>query len=174
MTTNTNTTAEAKTYEDLLNQYEQLAYEAYYEAKDLDLYHHYKDAGAELFYALSRQGWSMTHGDNGWEVERLAAEPNPNLGGGSNYTPTEALNEALNRFDATISETFGEELGSIEHFAYTERLSLTTVRFADGGYISYRVRSGYVVDDCYHTTGDRLRRGMRAFGLVAPSWCYRS
>lgn len=98
---------------------------------------------------------------------------NTNLNTNSAYEPTQALNDALNRFDATITATFGDELGSIEHFCYTDELSFTTVRFADHGYIYYNVRPDSVTDGGFETSGERLMKGYKAFGIMVPDWCYR-
>lgn len=86
--------------------------------------------------------------------------------------PTNELNDALNAFDATIAETFGEEVARIKHELWSERVSVTSVKLTNGDYIGFRVTAEWVCDDTYHASREHLRKAFRAFNLVMPGWLY--
>lgn len=86
--------------------------------------------------------------------------------------PTIELNDALNAFDATIAETFGNEIAYIKHELWSENTSFTSVKLTNGDYIGFRVTAEWVCDDTYSASKDHLRKAFRAFNLVAPGWLY--
>ena len=89
--------------------------------------------------------------------------------------PTDALNDRLNAFDATIAATFGDDVAYIKHELWSEHVSFTTVKFhANGGdYIEFRVSEHGVIDDTYMADVEHLRKAFKAFGIEMPYWMYR-
>lgn len=81
------------------------------------------------------------------------------------------LDAKLDEFDRIIKDTFGAEVEFIRHSLWSERVSFTTVKFTDGGFIGFRVSPRKVVDDTYQLNpADRLRRAFNAFGIELPFW----
>lgn len=86
--------------------------------------------------------------------------------------PTSELNDALNAFDATIVETFGEEVARIKHELWSENTSFTSVKLENGDFIGFRVTAKTVRDDTYHASKEHLRKAFKAFDLEIPFWMY--
>lgn len=87
--------------------------------------------------------------------------------------PTNELNDSLNAFDATIAETFGDEVAYIKHELWSESTSFTSVKLENGDYIGFRVTAKTVRDDTYNASREHLRKAFRAFDLEIPFWMYR-
>ena len=86
---------------------------------------------------------------------------------------TAKLDAALDSFDKTIYEAFGGEVAYIKHSLWSERVSFTTVKFADGHYIGFTVTPDRVSDSGYEAMADQLRRAFDAFGIEHPYWMRR-
>lgn len=83
------------------------------------------------------------------------------------------LDAALDSFDKAIGEAFGDEVAYIKHGLWSERVSFTTVKFADGHYIGFTVTPSRVSDGGYEAMADQLRRAFTAFGIELPYWMLR-
>ena len=83
---------------------------------------------------------------------------------------TAELDSALDSFDKAISGAFGGEVAYIKHGLWSERVSFTTVKFADGHYIGFTVTPDRVSDSGYEALTDQLRRAFDALGIEHPYW----
>lgn len=97
---------------------------------------------------------------------------NSNINSEMLIDPTDALNNKLNEFDSVIDETFGYEINYIKHFLWSENVSFTTVKFANGDFINFRVSSKRVIDDTYTASKEHLRKAFIAFGIELPYWMH--
>lgn len=84
--------------------------------------------------------------------------------------PTDELIDKLNAFDKIISDTFGDDVAYIEHALWDKHVSFTTVKFANGEYIGFRVNARGVMDDTYNASTERLYRAFKAFHFEIPYW----
>lgn len=97
---------------------------------------------------------------------------NSNINSEMLIEPSAELNNKLNMFDSVINGTFGYEINYIKHFLWSENVSFTTVKFANGDFINFRVSSKRVIDDGYTASKEHLNKALRAFGIELPYWMH--